>query len=66
MKSTSARIDPFERSRMRRVPEALNIAGQVWVHTRSGKYWKPRSRYYGVTKQGEFMTKKEAIQPGCA
>jgi hypothetical protein len=39
-------------------------SGKVWVNTRSGKYWKPGSRYYGVTKKGEFMTEKEAIQKG--
>ena len=35
---------------------------QVWVNTKSGKYWKPGSRYYGKTKQGEYMPKEEAIQ----
>ncbi len=47
-----------------RVPEAADTAGQVWVNTRSGKYWKPGSRYYGMTKQGEYMTEKEAVQKG--
>src|ERR1700730_18029617 len=28
---------------------------RVWVNTKSGKYWKPGSRYYGKTKQGEYM-----------
>jgi hypothetical protein len=37
---------------------------RVWVNTRSGKYWKPGSRYYGKTKQGEYMSEKEAIQKG--
>jgi hypothetical protein len=32
------------------VPEAADTAGQVWVNTRSGKYWKSESRYYGTTK----------------
>jgi hypothetical protein len=35
---------------------------QVWVNTRRGKYWKPGSRYYGKTKQGEYMSEKEAVQ----
>jgi hypothetical protein len=39
-------------------------SGQVWVNTRSGKYWKPGSRYYGKTSRGEFMTENEAIQKG--
>jgi len=37
---------------------------EVWVNTKSGKYWKPGSRYYGRTKQGEYMSEKEAIQIG--
>lgn len=37
---------------------------QVWVNTRSKKYWKPGSRFYGNTKQGEYMTEPEAIQNG--
>jgi hypothetical protein len=31
-------------------------ANEVWVNTRSGKYWKAGSRFYGKTKQGEFMS----------
>jgi len=46
------------------VPEAADTAGQVWVNTRSGKYWRPGSRYYGMTKQGEYMSEKEAVQKG--
>ena len=37
---------------------------QVWVNTKSGKYWKPGSRYYGKTKQGEYTSKEEAVQKG--
>jgi hypothetical protein len=36
-------------------------ANEVWVNTRSGKYWKPGSRFYGKTKQGEFMSELEAL-----
>ena len=39
-------------------------ADEVWVNTKSGKYWKPGSRYYGKTKQGEYMSEKEAAQKG--
>ena len=39
-------------------------ARQVWVNTKSDKYWKPSSRFYGKTKQGEYMTEQEAIQKG--
>jgi hypothetical protein len=36
----------------------------VWVNTKSGKYWKPGSAYYAKTKRGEFMSEKEAVQKG--
>jgi len=39
-------------------------ANEVWVNTRSGKYWKPGSRYYGKTKEGEFMSELEALDRG--
>ena len=37
---------------------------QVWVNTKSRKYWKPGSRYYGKTKQGQYMSEEEAVQKG--
>jgi hypothetical protein len=37
---------------------------QVWVNTKSGKYWKPGSQYYGKAKQGEYLSEKEAVQKG--
>jgi hypothetical protein len=37
---------------------------QVWVNTKSGKYWKPGSRYYGKTKQGEYLSGEEALRKG--
>ena len=39
-------------------------ADQVWVNTRSGRYWKPGSRFYGKTKQGEFMSESDALDRG--
>jgi len=44
--------------------ESLLNSDQVWINTRSGKYWKSGSRYYGKTKQGEYMSEKEAVQKG--
>jgi hypothetical protein len=35
---------------------------EVWVNTKSGKYWKPGSRHYGKTEQGEYMSEEEAVQ----
>jgi hypothetical protein len=43
---------------------ADSTANEVWVNTRSGKYWKPGSRFYGKTKQGEFMSEMEALDRG--
>jgi hypothetical protein len=55
---------PIPEPTSRRVPKASDITGQVWVNTRSGKYWKPGSRYYGKTKQGQYMSEEEAVQKG--
>jgi hypothetical protein len=38
--------------------------GEVWVNTKSGKYWLPGSRFYGRTKQGEYMNEAEARAKG--
>jgi len=43
------------------VPLSLD---DVWVNTKSGKYWKPGSRYFGKTKRGGYMSEKEAVQKG--
>jgi micrococcal nuclease len=46
-------------------PSALPLdADDVWVNTKSGRYWKPGSAYYAKTKRGEYMPEKEAIQSG--
>jgi hypothetical protein len=45
-------------------PESPLDSDQVWVNTRSGKYWKPGSLYYGKTKRGEYISEKEAVQKG--
>jgi hypothetical protein len=37
---------------------------QVWVNTRSGKYFLPGSRCYGKTKEGASMTEEEARARG--
>ena len=38
--------------------------GEVWVNTRSGKYFRPGSRYYGKTKEGAYMAEAEAQRSG--
>jgi hypothetical protein len=37
---------------------------KVWVNTHSGVYHCPGTRWYGKTKQGEYMKQKEAQQKG--
>ena len=41
-----------------------STASEVWVNTRSGKYWKPGSRFYGKTEEGDFMSELEALDRG--
>lgn len=41
-----------------------NPSGMVWVNTQTGVYHRPGSRYYGHTKQGTYMTEKDAIAKG--
>jgi hypothetical protein len=37
---------------------------QVWVNTATGVYHYPGTRWYGNTKQGEFMSEEEAREHG--
>jgi hypothetical protein len=37
----------------------------VRVNTKSGRYWKPGSTYYGKTKRGEFMSEKDSCRSFC-
>ena len=41
-----------------------NPDARVWVNTNSGVYHCPGTRWYGTTKQGEFMTQKKAQESG--
>ena len=41
-----------------------NPDAKVWVNTNSGVYHCPGSRWYGGTKQGEFMSQKDAQKSG--
>lgn len=43
---------------------AGNPEAQVWVNTKSGVYHCPGTRWYGTTKQGSYMTQKEAQEKG--
>jgi hypothetical protein len=55
---------PDSRSSLPSASQSPPNPDQVWVNTKSGKYWKPGSRYYGKTKRGEYMSEKQAIQKG--
>jgi hypothetical protein len=37
---------------------------QVWVNTATGIYHYPGTRWYGKTKEGTFMTEKDAMAQG--
>ncbi len=41
-----------------------NPEARVWVNTNSGVYHCPRTRWYGRTKEGLFMTQREARAKG--
>jgi hypothetical protein len=51
---------PIPESMSNRAPEAADTAGQVWVNTRSGKYWEPGSRFYGKTKSGPIHVRRRS------
>jgi hypothetical protein len=55
---------PISRLALPSPSESPLNAGDVWVNTKSGKYWKRGSRYYGKTRRGEYLSEKEAIQKG--
>jgi hypothetical protein len=55
---------PGPRVREIKAAPATSTASEVWVNTRSGKYWKLGSRFYGKTKEGEFMSELEALDRG--
>jgi hypothetical protein len=46
------------------VPPTAREHDEVWVNTRSGKYWRHGSPHFGKTKHGEFMTEAAAINRG--
>ena len=43
---------------------AVSNSVKVWVNTNTGVYHYPGQRWYGRTKQGEFMTEDEAKKKG--
>ncbi|MGA8657225.1 MAG: HNH endonuclease signature motif containing protein [Chthoniobacterales bacterium] len=59
-----AKIPPASETREVQFAPETATESEVWVNTRSGKYFKPGSRYYGKTKQGKFMTEIDALDSG--
>ncbi|HVO98701.1 MAG TPA: hypothetical protein VMT15_11575 [Bryobacteraceae bacterium] len=43
---------------------AAKASGQVWVNTSSKVYHDSSSQYFGATKEGKFMSEKDAIAMG--
>jgi hypothetical protein len=57
---------PSEDERAETAAPVATPVGKVWVNTKSGKYWLPGSRYYGRTKQGEYLPEEQARAKGYA
>jgi hypothetical protein len=43
---------------------ASSSEAKVWVNTKSDVYFQPGTRYYGTTKEGEYMTEADALKAG--
>ena len=63
-KKYAGKSPPAPRVRETKPAPATSTASEVWVNTRSGKYWKPGSRFYGKTKEGEIMSELDALDRG--
>ena len=42
----------------------VSAGGEVWVNTRSGKFFLPGSQYFGRTREGEYMSESSALEAG--
>ncbi len=59
-----AKSPPASQMRALTVTAETAAPDEVWVNTRSGKYWLPGSRFYGKTREGIFMTEIDALDSG--
>ena len=55
---------PLQQSTVPHSQSAGNPDIKVWVDTTHGIYHCPGSKWYGVTKPGEYMTQKQAQDKG--
>ena len=50
--------------RHRPAQQSPNQSVQVWVNTASGVYHYQGERWYGRTKEGQYMTEAQAVKAG--
>jgi len=62
----SRRSRNSRRSPVSATAASFDNGGKVWINLKSGKYFRPGSRYYGKTKQGEYLTESDAQAQGYA
>lgn len=64
--AASKKVEKRERSETAAAAAASAPArpGEVWVNTQSKVFHCAGSRYYGKTKQGQYMSEKEALAQG--
>lgn len=63
--ATVGRVSNFSVSAtVTQVPDRGNPDIRVWVDTENGYYHCPNTRYYGATRQGVYMTQKQAQDRG--
>lgn len=55
---------PVMNTREVSIPVQGNPNVKVWVNTKSGVYHCPGTRWYGNTKEGEYMTQRQAQAAG--
>lgn len=57
---SSGHFPPNRTLSLSRLQSAGNPSVRVWVNTNSGVYHCPGTRWYGNTKEGQFMSQREA------
>ena len=55
---------PVETTHVVSIQSQGNPNVKVWVNTKSGVYHCPGTRWYGITKEGQYMTQRQAQASG--